>query len=89
MSIVTFGVTSNKNSRQDFNPLNSAFLFFSIILIGGTVLTIRSEFGLVFHQVSGMEEIGKFITGMLIGTVMAHFVVDADAWKLVKKNSVK
>ena len=85
MSAVAFNVRNGEKTDKT-SKLNtqffSALTFFSIILIGGSILTIRGEFGSILGIMTGSDIVQRFITGSLLGVVVAHFVVDAHAWRL-------
>ena len=88
MSAVAFNVhygekidRTVKLNKQFF----SALAFFGIVLIGGSILTIRGEFGAILGTITGIDILQKFVTGSLLGVVVAHFVVDAHAWRLRDK----
>lgn len=63
-------------------PLPAFGLFAAVALIGGAVLTIRGEFGPMVGAVLHSEASSRFVFGFMFGLVVAHFVVDAHAWRL-------
>lgn len=82
-------LTFNKNDpgkEGEALIVNQAFLnslvFLGIILIGGAVITIRGEFGDLVGNLTSLDFLGKFVTGSMFGLVIAHFIVDAHAWRL-------
>ena len=88
MSAVAFNVRYSEKTANTIK-LNfqffSALTFFGIILIGGSILTIRGDFGSILGIMTGSDIVQRFITGSLLGVVVAHFVVDAHAWRLSDK----
>jgi translation initiation factor 6 (eIF-6) len=43
---------------------------------------VSGEFAALMQRVSGSEFVGDFLVGAAAGLVVAHFIVDADAWRL-------
>jgi hypothetical protein len=62
--------------------LITAVIFFAIVLFGGAIITIRGEFGDLANSVFAVPWLGRFVTGSMFGLVIAHFIVDAHAWRL-------
>lgn len=86
MSVVAFNQRHPEAIEGEFDPgLVTAFVFFAIVLVGGAIITIRGEFGDFLTQATGQPTLGKFVFGAMFGLVVAHFVVDAHAWRLREK----
>jgi hypothetical protein len=81
MTIIAFNTRQAERS-DGFDPaLITAVVFFGIVLFGGAIITIRGEFGDVAGAI-GLPVLGRFVTGAMFGLVVAHFIVDAHAWRL-------
>ena len=65
--------------------LSVMVLFVAVALGGGVIIGIRGEFGTMLAAATGSEVLGKLVSGAMFGLVVAHFVIDADAWKLRKQ----
>ena len=85
MSIVAFNIRHPAREDGFDGGLITAIVFFAILLVGGAVVTIRGEFGGLMTGLFGWPWLGRFVTGAMFGLVMAHFVVDAHAWRLREK----
>src|SRR5262249_39620046 len=62
--------------------LRLILLFGGIMLIGGSIMTIRGDFGGALATITGSALLGKFVSGVMFGLVIVHFIVDAHAWRL-------
>jgi hypothetical protein len=68
------------------NPaLFKATFFLVIAVVGGAILTIRQEFGPLVAHAIGFPTAAPFISGFMFGLVIAHFIIDAHAWRLRDK----
>lgn len=84
MAVVAFNTRTKAD--EDFDPkLKIALVFFAIVLIGGSIITIREEFGTMLQSLTGSSALGKLVMGGMFGFVVAHFIVDAHAWRLRDK----
>ena len=76
----------NAASKPASNRINPAVpkvaVFGALAMLGGAVLTIRGEFGPMISNIIGIPVLSQFITGFMFGLVIAHFIVDAHAWRL-------
>jgi hypothetical protein len=82
MTIVAFNIRRPER-RDGFDAgLITAVVFFAIVLFGGAIITIRGEFGTLANDLFGLPWLGRFVTGSMFGLVVAHFIVDAHAWRL-------
>ncbi|MDA9265640.1 hypothetical protein N9P87_01150 [bacterium] len=82
MSIVAFNVKRAERMDGIDPSLITALIFFAILFFGGSIITIRAEFGDLAQLALGSTLIAKFVTGSMFGLVIAHFIVDAHAWRL-------
>ena len=83
MSMVAFNAQTEEEGDNGVDAkLVIALVFFTIMLVGGSVLTIRDEFGSMLRGLTGSELLGKFLVGASFGLVVAHFIIDAHAWRL-------
>jgi hypothetical protein len=86
MAVVAFSGAGSLPNRSQLPPnLWATVLFASIILIGGAIITIRGEFGTLLFNLTGSTTLARFVTGAMFGLVVAHYVVDAHAWRLREK----
>lgn len=84
MMVLTFNKDGMQKERpmEIPQPLLSGLLFLGIVLVGGAIITIRGEFGDLVGSITSVGFLGKFVTGSMFGLVIAHFIVDAHAWRL-------
>jgi hypothetical protein len=72
-------------AKQANPALFKATLFLVITAVGGAILTIRQEFGPLVANAIGFPTAAPFISGFMFGLVIAHFIIDAHAWRLRDK----
>jgi hypothetical protein len=82
MTVVAFNVRRPERTDGFDAGLITAVVFFAIVLFGGAIITIRGEFGDLANGLLGSPWLGRFVTGSMFGLVIAHFIVDAHAWRL-------
>jgi hypothetical protein len=85
MTIIAFNVRRPERDDGLDAALITAVVFFAIVLFGGAIITIRGEFGDLANGLFAMPWLGRFVTGSMFGLVIAHFIVDAHAWRLRDK----
>jgi len=72
-------------AKQANPALFKVTLFLVITVVGGAILTIRQEFGPLVANFIGFPTAAPFISGFMFGLVIAHFIIDAHAWRLRDK----
>jgi hypothetical protein len=82
MTIVAFNAKGPERTDGFDAGLITAVVFFAIVLFGGAIITIRGEFGDLTTAWFGSQRLGRFVTGAMFGLVIAHYIVDAHAWRL-------
>ena len=81
MAVIAFNARTGES--KSFDPkLVIALVFFAMVLIGGSIITIREEFGMMVELITGSIVLGKLMMGAMFGIVVAHFVINAHAWRL-------
>jgi hypothetical protein len=75
---------ANDNAQKQSTLLKSLFLLSLYLIVGGLIFFYSQDLNkLVFLQnQSILSSCTDFLLGGLLGLTMAHFVVDAHAWKL-------
>lgn len=87
LAIVAFNADDTCHQYKSQLPPNlwAPLVFAGLILVGGSIITIRGEFGTMIFRLTGSAALGKLVTGAMFGFVVAHFVIDAHAWRLREK----
>jgi len=84
MAVVAFNTRTEQ--RENIDPkLIIALVFFGIMIVGGAIITIREDFGALVQALTGIQLAGRLVVGAMFGLVIAHFVIDAHAWRLRDK----
>jgi hypothetical protein len=84
MAVVAFNAHERPALADSQLPpgLSLFLLFGGIVLVGGSIMTIRGDFGVGLAKITGSAMLGKFVSGAMFGLVIAHFIIDAHAWRL-------
>ena len=85
MTVIAFNASPRPGAHEGRSEtaLLSALVFFSCVLVGGAVLTIRGDFAQLLGPLgTSMPSLARFVVGATFGLVVAHFIVDAHAWRL-------
>ena len=87
MAVVAFNGSADSLRNRSQLPPNvwTTLLFGGLVLVGGAIITIRGEFGTLILKLTGSAALGNFVTGAMFGLVVAHYVIDAHAWRLREK----
>lgn len=88
MTVVAFNQSQHESPTdpRSTRTLLSALVFFSLILFGGAVLTIRGDFAQLLGPLgASIPGLSRFVVGAMSGLVVAHFIIDAHAWRLRDK----
>jgi hypothetical protein len=78
-------VSANSASESDLKfPYRNVFLFLVLLLLVGFIFWRAADLRLMsfVQNRNFLLHLVDFITGAILGATMAHFVIDAGAWKL-------